>query len=248
MPLLPAVLLIVALGGLWWMTRNDVAEYAAFKRLTATRDRQRRYRAWVLKSFALFFGVTVVSLLVLGRLAALASLPPEFTALSRMAQAAAAMQKLGSGFLIGLIGGVAGAGVAIGVIAARRRPGAAKVVALGDIGALMPRNWAETAHTALMSVNAGVSEEMFFRLLLPLLLALMFGDAAWGFVGAAIVFGLAHVYQGWAGVVATTVVGVVFTGLYLWTGSLWIAVGAHLLLDLVGLVVRPTIAQLAAGR
>jgi membrane protease YdiL (CAAX protease family) len=60
-----------------------------------------------------------------------------------------------------------------------------------------------------------------------------------------IVFGLAHAYQGWVGVLATTVVGAVFAGLYLSTGELWIVMAAHVVLDLLGLVVRPTLARLA---
>jgi len=244
-PLLPAALLVDALGGLWWLTRNDQAEYAAFKRLTATADRQRRYRLWVLKSFLLFFGASVVSLAILGRLGAIASLPGEFGRVSQLARAAVPFDKLSPGFLGGVVGGMLVAGLAAGFLMARRRSPEPRTVALGDIQALLPRNAAETAHTALLSLNAGVSEELFFRLLLPLLLTLITGSVPVAFVGAVIVFGLAHAYQGWVGVLATTVVGAVFAGLYLSTGELWIVMAAHVVLDLLGLVVRPTLARLA---
>jgi membrane protease YdiL (CAAX protease family) len=64
------------------------------------------------------------------------------------------------------------------------------------------------------------------------------------FVIATILFGLVHFYQGVAGVLMTTLVGVVFACLYLWTGSLWITMAAHAGLDLFGLVVRPTFMRL----
>jgi membrane protease YdiL (CAAX protease family) len=114
--------------------------------------------------------------------------------------------------------------------------------------ALLPRNGAETLWTALMAVNAGVSEEVFFRLLLPLLLVLVFGSAVLAFAVAGIVFGLAHVYQGWVGVLATFVLGLVLAGLYLATGSLLAPIAVHVVIDLVGLVIRPTAARLAARR
>src|SRR6185437_7775377 len=40
MPILPAVLLVIALAALAWTTWRDVGEYAAFKKLTDTKDRQ----------------------------------------------------------------------------------------------------------------------------------------------------------------------------------------------------------------
>ena len=76
----------------------------------------------------------------------------------------------------------------------------------------MPRNGAETVWTGLLSINAGIGEELFFRLALPLLIVLVTGNVIAAFAVAAIVFGLVHVYQGWVGVLATTFLGVVFTG------------------------------------
>jgi membrane protease YdiL (CAAX protease family) len=55
-----------------------------------------------------------------------------------------------------------------------------------------------------------------------------------------------HVYQGWIGVVATTVLGLVFTGLYLATGALALPVALHAAIDLMALVVRPTLMRIAA--
>ena len=58
--MLKLLLLLLCLAMLWWFLRNDAAEYAAFKKLTDTRERQRCYRHWVLKSFLVFSGTTFV--------------------------------------------------------------------------------------------------------------------------------------------------------------------------------------------
>ena len=46
---------------------------------------------------------------------------------------------------------------------------------------------------------------------------------------------------GWVGVIATTALGAVMTGLYLMTGSLWVVMLVHVLVDLNGLVVTPVL-------
>jgi membrane protease YdiL (CAAX protease family) len=53
-------------------------------------------------------------------------------------------------------------------------------------------------------------------------------------IASAIVFGLAHAYQGAAGIVKTTVVGLVMAGLYAYSGSLWPGIVLHAALDLQG--------------
>ncbi len=155
---------------MWWFVRNDAAEYAAFKRLTASADRQRCYGRWVLKSFLAFFGTSIVSLLILRQLPSLITLPAEFIPLAARLGAAhaphpAARQELPHR----LCQRRRLTGILIGVLLAKKVKASHTV--LGDIEPLMPRNAAETGWAALLSLNAGLSEECFFRLLLPLLLA-----------------------------------------------------------------------------
>lgn len=245
--ILPVILLLFCLASLWFFVRNDIAEYAAFKRLTDTADRQRRYRAWALKSFLVFFAGGFVCLALLGRLDALVMLPPDFRALAgRVQSAAGKWQSVGAGFAIG-VGAALLIGLLLGVVLRSRFP-KTKPVVVGDIEALIPRNWPEIAHGALVSLNAGLSEELFFRLVLPLLLAMILGQALFAFAIAAVVFGVVHLYQGPLGILATTVLGVVLTALYLWTGQIWIAMAAHALLDVIGLVVRPAITLIMTAR
>jgi len=247
MPLPATALLLACLTALAWFTWQDVADYAAFKRLTETADRQRRYRAWLLKSFLLFFSASLVCLALLGRLGCLVHEPREFFELGRRVRSAIPFADFGPELLGGMAAGVS-TSVVVAVILAQRNASKAAAPMLGDVTALLPRNGLETLWTALIAVNAGISEEVFFRLLLPLLLTLVFGNAFVGFAVAGIVFGLAHIYQGWVGVLATFVLSLVLAGLYLGTGSLLAPIAAHVLIDLIGLVVRPTTARLAARR
>jgi uncharacterized protein len=105
--------------------------------------------------------------------------------------------------------------------------------------ALLPRTRAERRLFTLVGVTAGVCEEWLYRgFFLAVASALAGGlpEAALVAVGAA-AFGLAHAYQGVAGVVTTGVLGGVLAGLYLDTGSLLLPVVLHVLIDLRFLLV-----------
>lgn len=251
MPLLPAALLILSLAAVGWFTWRDVAEYAAFKLLTDTRDRQARYRRWVLSAFALFVGGSLAILALLRDLGCVIHQPRPFFGAMRWARATLSPPDVGPLFLGGLVGGAVTAivvGTIFTTVYARRRGLEVKARTLGDIEPLMPRNGAETLWTAALSINAGIGEELFFRLTLPLLIALVTGNAVLAFVAAAVVFGLVHVYQGWVGVAATTVLGGVFTVVYLLAGNLAWPMALHAGFDLIGLVVRPTLLRAVRRR
>lgn len=88
-----------------------------------------------------------------------------------------------------------------------------------------------------------MTEEPFFRLLVPLLIALVTGSALAGFVLATLLFGAMHRYQGWAGVIATTVFGGLMACVYVISGALWLVIAIHALVDLNGLVIWPALAH-----
>ena len=138
-------------------------------------------------------------------------------------------------------------GVGIGAVAALlatawqawrgRGPG----TLFGDARALIPSDPRDYGMAALVALSAGLTEEAFFRLLLPLLTAQAMGSAALGFVGATLLFGWAHRYQGWRGVVATTVAGAAMALAYLSTASLPLVMALHAAGDLIHLVARPAL-------
>ena len=195
---------------------------------------QRRYARLAARSAALFGAAPLLALTVMGRLESLFALPPEFGEAAAVARdwlpgmsELLALALIAAGLVIG--GG-------LGTLVSRWR---GRVFAFGNITAVLPRDRGELGWAALLSVDAGVSEELFFRLLLPLLIAQLTGSAWLGFVGATALFGFAHRYQGWVGVIATTLVGVLMAAVYLASGRLWMAMLLHMAVNLNGLVLRP---------
>nr|WP_246360376.1 CPBP family intramembrane glutamic endopeptidase [Sphingomonas abaci] len=105
----------------------------------------------------------------------------------------------------------------------------------------MPRDRHELPWGLAVAIVAGTTEEPFFRLLLPLLITLATGNAWAGFGLATLIFGAMHRYQGWRGMVATTLLGAVMAWVYLESGALWLVVLLHMLVDLNGLVIWPAL-------
>lgn len=242
--ILPLVLLAVTLGLLGWFLKDDVRDYSLFKLLARSRDRRSRYAVWIAKQLLFFALPALVGLALLGRLSALTVMPAEFAGLAALLPPLS--DPGGDGEMYGMlltgvaIGGVIG-GVGFGLLAMRRRKRGkpARITPIGNIDHLIPRNRAELALGAALSVSAGVTEELLFRLFLPLLLVLITGNGWIAFGVPVLMFGAMHRYQGWAGVIATTAIGALFAALYLLTQSLAVAMVAHVLIDLNGLVLRP---------
>ena len=235
--ILPALLLGAAFAILWRAIRGGGGRRVRWP-ADAEARRRAQYRRWTVRALIAFLVPSVVGLALLGRLGALVVLPGEFAAVA----AAVGPLQLSDAALFGagLAGGLGGA-LAGTLWSWRRGKRGVRGPMLGDVGALLPRHRGELAHAALLAIAAGVTEEPFFRVLLPLLITLVTGGAWAGFGLAALLFGVAHWYQGWKGVAATSVMGVLFTALYLASGRLWVVVVFHAFLDLVGLVVRPAL-------
>ncbi|MET4897532.1 CPBP family intramembrane glutamic endopeptidase [Sphingomonadaceae bacterium jetA1] len=232
-PLLAALLLLAALAGVAWFQKGDLGGYRRFKTRNDGPARRMRFRLLLARA-ALVFGLpVVVGLVLLDRWQALVMMPAEF------AGAAAAMPAIvdDGGATRGMLLGGAVGGLIAGAVLARWRGRRT----LGDVSALLPREPRELKYAAALSVMAGVSEEAFFRLYLPLLIAMLTGQAWIGFAASLVLFGAMHRYQGWAGIAATTALGAVMSGLYLATGTLWVAMLVHALVDINGLVVTPLV-------
>lgn len=201
--------------------------------------RQRHYRARALGSVTLYGGTTFVALAGLDRLGDLFVRPAEFASPARALQAFLPSPPVPDAAFVGALAAAIAMGASLGALAARRWRRAGARSPLGDIEALLPRNRAESWHVALLGLNAGLSEEPFFRLLLPLLLSLLGLGPIAAFALSLVAFGLVHAYQGWRGVAASTLFGAALSALYLSTGALWLVIAVHALLDLVGLLGRP---------
>ena len=236
-----AFLILAALAPtLIWFVKADCADYAAFKRLTRPEDRQARFRVWLVRSVILFALASIAALALVGRLEALWALPAEFADALPVSLVPEDQGSASSGILIG-IGVALTFGAVLGAFLPRLY--GEKPAGVGDIDALMPRNAVERRFAFLLSLSAGIGEEIYFRLMLPLLLVLAGLQPLAAFAVAAVIFGLVHLYQGWKGVIATGAMGAFMSFIYILSGSLWLVVLIHVLLDLNGLFLRPFLAR-----
>ncbi|VXC63706.1 CPBP family intramembrane glutamic endopeptidase [Sphingomonas sp. 8AM] len=194
--------------------------------------RHRWFARLALRPLVHFGAVSVLLLVALGRIDSVQHFPSELRS-ARMLAVAWIGQPGWAPLAIG-----AAAGVVIAAVLERR----GRSVTLGDVRAVTPMRRAELGWGVLLAIVAGVAEEMFFRLLLPLLIAIVTGSALLGFVGATAAFGYAHRYQGARGVMGTVIAGVLLTVVYLVSGRLWAAMLVHAAIDLNGLVLRPVLA------
>jgi len=80
--------------------------------------------------------------------------------------------------------------------------------------------------------TVAVCEELIYRGFLQALLEKFSGSAIVAVLGSAALFAVAHLYQGRRGMVATSVVGVIFSVFRAWTGSLMPSLISHFVADL----------------
>ncbi|QJR80429.1 CPBP family intramembrane metalloprotease [Alteromonas pelagimontana] len=84
--------------------------------------------------------------------------------------------------------------------------------------------------TLLVSVSAGVCEELIFRWYLYSFIEQHTGGLV-AVIGSSIIFGLWHTYLGWKHVTKTAVVGLLLCGIYLYFESIVVAILAHIFMD-----------------
>lgn len=102
---------------------------------------------------------------------------------------------------------------------------------MGELGNLAPQTPGEDRLFVLVSITAGVCEEILYRGFL--LAALTPVTGVWTAVAlTSIIFGLGHAYQGLAGIGKTTLVGLAMALLTVFSGSLFIAILLHVIVDL----------------
>jgi membrane protease YdiL (CAAX protease family) len=99
---------------------------------------------------------------------------------------------------------------------------------------LLPRTARERRWGVATAFTAGICEEVVFRgAFLAGAVGLLHLSLPIAALATSLFFGLGHLYQGLPGVLATTVFGLVATGLYVFTGSLLLSVLLHAAVDLV---------------
>jgi membrane protease YdiL (CAAX protease family) len=102
---------------------------------------------------------------------------------------------------------------------------------------IMPRTSAETIAFAALACTAGLSEEFLYRGFVFTVFAHMFAGSAVSIMAAAVLssawFAIAHLYQGRRGLITTFIVGILFSVVRIWSGSLIPSMAAHAGMDLI---------------
>jgi uncharacterized protein len=128
------------------------------------------------------------------------------------------------------------AGLTVPVLVALASPRARARLAkpLEALSWYLPNSPAERRWFAAVAVSAGVCEEVLYRgFLLRYLTVLLPGLGGMGAVlVAALMFALAHTYQGASGAVATALMALGLTALFVASHSLWLPIMVHALVDL----------------
>lgn len=104
------------------------------------------------------------------------------------------------------------------------------IESFGKLRHFLPHNSQELRLFTGLSVTAGIVEETIYRGF-ALWYLFMYMPAWAAVLVSAIAFGLGHSYQGAGGVARVTVIGLVFGALYIFTGSIWVPIIGHILLD-----------------
>ncbi|WP_374712713.1 CPBP family glutamic-type intramembrane protease [Symbiobacterium terraclitae] len=193
-----AAFVIQTLIALYLVIGEPLYGKVAYRRLLDALDRDhsariRFYRGIIILEWALVF-LVLLTLRMAGGSAADIGLRP-----AAMGSDAAVLV---AGLSVGLVAPVVLAAVSRSYRQVIQRQG-------GSVRGLIPSRGDERWWFALVAVTAGVCEETLFRgFLMAYLTALVPGIPVWAAVAASgIIFGMAHLYQGWGGVLTTGVVG-----------------------------------------
>ena len=103
---------------------------------------------------------------------------------------------------------------------------------IGTLELIIPRNGNELGRFYALSVTAGIVEETLWRGFLIWYLA-AFMPVWVAAVVSSVAFGLAHAYQGPGNIPKIVLVGGVFAAVYLMSGSLWLAMALHAVVDII---------------
>jgi len=152
-------------------------------------------------------------------------------------------QKIGASFGWGFAIAFAG-GSLLQVVLVRRSAAAREKIlrAFKRLAFILPVTPEERAWFALVSVTAGVCEEVLYRgFLIRYLSNGPWHAGLWiALAIASISFGLAHGYQGLSGIIGTALIGAVMAVIFLASGSLWLPMALHAVIDLrILLLLRP---------
>jgi len=104
--------------------------------------------------------------------------------------------------------------------------------AASSVRRLLPTTPTERAIWVVVALTAGICEEFLYRGWLLNLFGNALGSVWVGLAISSIVFGAAHAYQGRNGIIGTSVLGIVFGGVFVLCGTLFLGQILHAGIDL----------------
>ncbi|RKX28266.1 MAG: hypothetical protein DRP47_04780 [Candidatus Zixiibacteriota bacterium] len=109
----------------------------------------------------------------------------------------------------------------------------------GEVAMLIPTDTAGRVVWVAVSFTAGFCEESAFRGYLMTRLRLVGGLKSWVIptIFSALSFGVCHAYQGIPGLIVIAIYGILFSLLYIRTGSIWPGIIAHFFQDFSALFI-----------
>ncbi|PRY65043.1 CAAX prenyl protease-like protein [Glaciihabitans tibetensis] len=212
-------------------------EYGRFKRLRSSKARNRVYARWLRESFFVFGGLSAVILLASSQYVSPAL--QDARAWAPMAWALEVVTNPVGTAITTAVAVVVVLALVAPILLLRNHQDAIPTV--GDVAALIPRTRSELPYGAALAINAGLVEELLFRFSIPALIFALVGNGAVAFFASALLFGMLHLYQGPAGVISSTILGLVFTVIYILSGSILLVIVIHALFDLRSLVLIPVV-------
>ena len=232
--MLTPLVLIIVLGCLHAINIGlNAQRFKVFAQTDTPEGRLAFYRGSFIKSLLIYGGGSVIALLLMTGQDM--TTPVQAVLTERLGEGGKNMLGLGLGVIFVILLVLSGfSAVALRKLEAgdRRRPLHA---------ALLPRNGSERLWGLILSANAGIVEEAFFRLVLPGLLYGVSGNMVIAIGLSAVLFGLGHAYQGGIGIIITSLIGLYLSLVYAVSGALWVAIGVHFLVDAFSLWVMPAI-------
>jgi membrane protease YdiL (CAAX protease family) len=235
-PILWAALIVLIALLILRTVRKDRREYRKFTRFRSTAKRQAMFRKWLLEAFFSFGATAAVALILAG-----AYVVPFITAIGTWPgiRDTRALLDAHPGIALGALLVAVIALVVLTVVGVRAAREDENIPTVGNITSLLPRNRQELRLGALLSINAGIMEELLFRLAIPALIFGASGSAVAAVVVSVLLFGSLHLYQGVPGIVGSSIMGAVFMVVFAVSGAIWVAIVLHALFDLRSLVVIP---------
>ncbi len=104
----------------------------------------------------------------------------------------------------------------------------------------LPKTTEQYRWGVALSFTAGFCEELIYRgfIFWQLKLFLNFWPAV---LLTNIIFALTHYGTGWKNAMGAFVFGMIFSGLYLYTGNLWLSITCHIIIDLIAMTLYPKV-------